>query len=137
MTLKNKKAKGSQAERELFHQFWAENWVCMRAAGSGSNQYPSPDLLASNGGRKLVLEIKSINDTKKYIEKQQIKDLELFATKFGAEGWIGIKFEGAQWYFLPLTELGETNAQNYAFDLVEMKRKGFTFDQMIGNFKTE
>ena len=129
--IRNKKAKGTQAENELIHKFWENNWVCVRVAGSGSTQFPSPDLLASRGDKKIVMEVKVVNDTKKYFKEQEIKDLEFFALKFGTEAWVGVRFEGNQWYFIPTSELEETKSGNYKIDLITMKRSGFTFEEMI------
>ena len=64
--VRNKKGKGTAAENELIHRFWENEWVCVRVAGSGSTKYPAPDLLASNGHRKIVMEVKMVNATKKY-----------------------------------------------------------------------
>ncbi len=129
--LSNKKAKGTAGENELIHRFWANNWVCVRVAGSGATSYPSPDLLASRGDKRIVMEVKVISDVKKYFTRTQIKDLEYFAEKFGAESWVGVRFEDDQWFFLPTSELELTKAENYVIDLITMKRKGFKFEEMI------
>lgn len=129
--IRNKKGKGTAAENELLHKFWDNDWVCIRVAGSGSSRFPSPDLLASNGYKKIVMEIKTINATKKYFTRQEIKDLEFFAGKFGAESWVGVKFAESQWFFLPTIELEMTSSENYVIDVITMKRKGFVFEEMI------
>ena len=130
--IRNKKAKGTAAENELVHKFWENNWVCVRVAGSGSTQFPAPDLLASRGDRRIMMEVKIVNSHKKYFSEQEIKDLEYFSERFGAESWVGICFEGRQWFFLPTAELQKTSAgQSFVADLVEMKRKGFGFEEMI------
>ena len=129
--IRNKKAKGTAAENELIHQFWKNNWAAIRVAGSGSTKYPSPDLLASCGFRKLVLEIKVVNSIKKYFLEQEIKDLEFFGERFGAESWVGIKFEANQWFFLPTSELDLTKSGNFSISLIDIKRKGFNFEEMI------
>ncbi|MDA3855950.1 MAG: Holliday junction resolvase Hjc [Candidatus Woesearchaeota archaeon] len=131
--VKNKKAKGTAAENELIHRFWDTNeWVCIRVAGSGSTKYPAPDLLASRGDKKIVMEVKVVNGVKKYFTRQEINDLNFFSEKFGAEAWVGVKFEGNQWYFIPTSELEQTKSENYVIDLITMKRKGFEFEDMIG-----
>ena len=130
-SIRNKKAKGTAAENELVHNFWDNEWVCIRVAGSGSTKYPAPDILASNGYKKIVMEVKTVNATKKYFTRQEIKDLEYFGEKFGAESWVGVKFSENQWFFLPSSELDETPSENYVVDLIKMKRSGFTFDEMI------
>lgn len=129
--IRNKKAKGTAAENELIHKFWENKWVCVRVAGSGSTKYPSPDLLASNGDKKIVMEVKAVNATKKYFTRQEIRDLEFFGEKFGAQAWVGVKFQQDQWYFLPTSELEQTAAENYVIDIVSMKRKGFKFEDII------
>ncbi len=130
--IKNKKAKGTAAENELIHKFWDnEGWVCVRVAGSGSTQFPSPDILASRGDRKIVMEVKVVNSIKKYFSGQEIRDLNYFAEKFGAEAWVGVKFESNQWYFIPTLELEQTKSENYVISLIDMKRKGFDFSEMI------
>lgn len=129
--IRNKKAKGTAAENELIHSFWDNGWVCVRVAGSGSGRYPAPDLLASRGDKRIVMEVKVINDVKKYFTGQEIRDLEFFAEKFGAQAWVGIKFAENQWHFIPTSELEMTKAENYAIELITMKRKGFIFEEMI------
>ena len=130
--VKNKKAKGTAAENELIHRFWDTNeWVCIRVAGSGSTKYPAPDLLASRGDKKIVMEVKVVNGVKKYFTRQEINDLNFFSEKFGAEAWVGVKFESNQWYFIPTSELEQTKSENYVIDLIKMKRQGFEFEEMI------
>jgi Holliday junction resolvase len=130
-SFRNRKARGTEAERELIHKFWDNEWVCVRVAGSGSSRYPSPDVLASNGFKRIVMEVKLVNASKKYFTRQEIRDLDFFATKFGAESWVGVKFEGSQWFFIPTCELDMTKSENYVVDLVRMKRKGFAFEDLV------
>jgi len=127
-----RKAKGTLAENELIHKFWDNEWVCVRVAGSGSGRYPAPDLLASRGDKKIVMEVKVIGGIKKYFSKKEIDDLNLFANKFAAESWVGVQFEKKQWYFIPVSELEISKLGNFSIDLISMKRKGFTFEDMIG-----
>lgn len=129
--VKNRKAKGTAAENELIHKFWDNNWVCVRVAGSGSTQFPSPDLLASRGDKKIVMEVKVVNDVKKYFTNQEILDLNFFAEKFGTEAWVGVRFQENQWYFMPTFQLEQTKSENFKVDLITMKREGFTFEEMI------
>ena len=131
-SFKTRKSIGTKAENELIHKFWnSKNWVCVRVAGSGSTQFPSPDLLASRGDKKIVMEVKVIDGTKKYFPKQEINDLNYFAEKFGAEAWVGICFEKKQWYFIVTSELNHTKNGNFSISLIDMKKKGFLFEEMI------
>jgi len=131
-SFRRRKATGTIAENELIHLFWnSKNWVCVRVAGSGSTQFPAPDLLASRGDKKIVMEVKVVGGVKKYFTGQEIRDLNFFAEKFGAEPWVGVQFEKKQWYFITTNELSLTKSENYSINLIDMKRKGFTFDEMI------
>ena len=62
------KSRGSNAERDLIHKFWGEGWAALRAAGSGSSQFPAPDIIASNNVRKLAIEVKLTTELKKYFK---------------------------------------------------------------------
>lgn len=125
------KSKGCNAERELIHLFWANDWAAVRIAGSGSSQYPSPDVLASNAKRKIAIEAKLTKDKNKYFPKEEIHALKLFSEKFGAEAWIGIKFIRDRWYFLKLDDLDITS-QNFVISTQLAKEKGITFNKLIG-----
>ena len=72
------KSKGTKAERELLHLFWAKEWATIRSAGSGSMKYPGPDLIASNKARVLAIECKSTKKNKQYLEEYDIKQLKDF-----------------------------------------------------------
>ncbi len=129
--LMNKKAKGSNAERDLIHKFNDNEWVAIRSAGSGSQQYPSPDILAGNNLRRLAIECKSTADIKKYLTKKEVDELVFFAQKFGAEPWIGVRFDRMEWYFISIDDLDKTD-KSYSIGIPEAKRKGLSFEQLIG-----
>jgi len=124
------KSKGINAERELVHMFWREDWACLRIAGSGSTKYPSPDLLIGNSLRRLAIECKVTKEQKKYFEKREITELRKFATVFGAEPWVAVKFKGHFWYFVSLEDLAETN-KCYSIDSDGAKRTGLLFEELI------
>ena len=75
------KSKGINGERELVHRFWANKWVALRVAGSGSCRYPSPDILASNSLRKVAIEAKITKDNYKHFSSEEILDLKEFSNK--------------------------------------------------------
>ena len=127
------KSKGINAERELIHLFWQNNWVAVRIAGSGSSHYPSPDILASNNKRKLAIEAKLTKDQKKYFSEQEIEQLKLFSVKFGAEPWIAIKFKREKWYFLKLIDLERTSG-GFVISNQLAKNKGLSFKSLINDF---
>jgi Holliday junction resolvase len=126
------KAKGSNVERELIAMFWNNNWGSVRAAGSGSTSFPSPDVLASNGKRNIAIECKFVNGEKKYFPKEEIEQLEFFAKVFGAEAWIGVKFSRKNWYFIRTSELG-SSGEMFLASLELCKEKGKEFRDLIDN----
>jgi len=130
-TIMSRKSKGINAERELIHKFWnSEGWSAVRIAGSGSSRYPSADVLASNTIRKLAIECKTTKDTKKYFQKAEIEQLQIFSKLFGAEPWIGVKFKGVDWHFVNLEDLEDTgNCLLVSTDII--KNKGLLFEELI------
>ncbi|MEM4637613.1 MAG: Holliday junction resolvase Hjc [Candidatus Woesearchaeota archaeon] len=127
----NKKAKGSNAERDLIHKFFSNGWVALRSAGSGSTQYPCPDIIAGNGIRKIAIECKTVNDVKKYFTKKEVEELIYFSKKIGAEPWVAVRFDRIDWFFLNIEDL-EITDKSYFVDVVIAKRKGLSFDMLIG-----
>lgn len=126
-----KKSKGIGAERELIHKFWeTDKWVAHRIAGSGSSKYPSPDIIASNNIRKIAIECKTSKEKRIYIPKKEIEELKKFGEMFGAESWVGVKFNRNNWLFLTIEDLEETEA-SFCITLENAKAKGFLFEEMI------
>lgn len=130
------KKKGTRAERELVHMFWGTGkWTVMRSAGSGSTPFPSPDLVAGDGSRHLAIECKSIKDKRKYFSKEDVEQLKKFAKGFGAEPWIGIRFDNIGWFFLSLDDIASTRGDGFVISLDIARKKGLSFDELIGEFK--
>lgn len=129
------KRKGTRAERELAHMFWDTGWASIRVAGSGSMPVPSPDILAGNGKRALAIECKSIKKTSKYLHKDEIEQLKEFSSRFGAEAWLGVRFDNIGWFFLDLEKLGKTKKGNYNIPLDLAKKEGLKFDELIGKYR--
>ena len=129
----NAKAKGSNAERELIRAFWANKWPAIRVAGSGSSRYPSPDILASNAARTLAIECKSSGDLSRHLQKGQVEDLVKFAKLFGAEPWIGARFNDMKWAFFAPDDLKKTGS-GFSVSVKMIREKGLTFEQLIGMF---
>ncbi len=124
------KSRGANAERELIHRFWEHGWAALRAAGSGSSRYPSPDIIASNNVRKLAIECKLTTDGKKYFPKQEINELKYFAEKFGAEPWVAVKFFREEWFFFTLDDARETEA-SFVVTREQARSRGITFGELI------
>lgn len=125
------KSKGSNAERELIHLFWQTGtWAACRVAGSGSSQYPSADIIASNSKRRIIIEAKVTKEQSKYFDNEEIAQIREFISKFGAEAWIAVKFKGCCWYFLPLDSL-EKAKNSFMISSEMAKTKGLTFEELV------
>ncbi len=126
----NKKAKGTNAERELIHKFWAVDWVAARVAGSGSMQYPSPDIIAAKHPRSLVIESKVTAGDRQYFERQAIEDLKHFAKGLNAETYVAVKFNHVGWYFFTLEDLKDSG-KNLVISMDDAKIRGIIFEELV------
>jgi holliday junction resolvase Hjr len=124
------KKKGNKGERELIHLFWGSGWAAMRAAGSGSTQFPSPDLIVGKNGRRLVIEAKVTSSQRKYFTIDEINQLYYFAKTFGAEAWLAIKFPKTSWKFVSPQDLVNTKTQ-LVISKEECDYKGLEFEELI------
>ncbi len=125
------KEKGTRAERELLHLFWEQGWASSRMAGSGSIPLPSPDIIAGTKDRVLAIECKSIKKGGKYFYKEEIEQLKEFADRFGAEPWLGIRFDNIGWFFIQPEHLKQTEEGNFSVSLDLAKKKGLVFDVLV------
>ncbi|MBW2979935.1 Holliday junction resolvase [Candidatus Woesearchaeota archaeon] len=127
----SRKSKGINAERDLIHKFWStESWSAVRIAGSGSMKYPSADILATNKLRKLAIECKTSKETSKYLTKGEVEQLKVFAKIFGAEPWVGVKFDREEWFFLNIEDL-KCTGNNFLISIDIARNKGFLFEELI------
>lgn len=129
----NRKSKGTKAERDLIHMFWGAGWAAFRAAGSGSMPVPCPDVIAGNIVRKLAIEVKVTADSTKYFTAEEINDLLKFAQTFGAEPWLGIKFDREGFFFINPEDLKKTE-KSYSIKLDVAKDRGLSFEQLTKGF---
>ena len=126
----NTKSKGTVAERELIQMFWDNGWAAFRAAGSGSARHPCPDVIAGNVLRKLAVECKRSQRPYQYLTKVEIDALTAFSARFGAESWVGVKFDRIGWYFIMLEDLRETR-EGYVVDEDIARNRGLLFEELI------
>ena len=126
----NTKAKGTKGERELIKLFNESGWSAIRAAGSGSQVYPSPDLLVGNAIRRLAIECKVTKNKKKYFQLEEIEQLKTFSRNFGAESWICVKFPQEKWFFIILEDL-ECTGKNHGISLEQAKLKGLRIEELM------
>ena len=126
----SRKSKGINAERELIHLFWKNNWAAVRIAGSGSMKYPSADVLATNKIRRLAIECKTSREDCKYFTLEGIKQLRSFADMFNSEPWIGMRFDRLGWLFISLDDI-ETKKNSHSVSKELAKNKGLNFEEII------
>lgn len=124
------KAKGSNAERELLHMFWAKGWACIRSAGSGSMKYPGPDLLVGNLMRRMSIECKSTNGNKVYLNEHDISQLKDFSKIFDARPWFAVKFARKGWFFLSIEDIDKT-PNGYVIDSKKAELRGLSFEELV------
>ncbi len=105
------KTKGTDAERELVHLLWAQDWAASRVAGSGSIKYPVPDILAGKDKRLLAIECKITKSDSQYLTKEEVADLKKYAAITGAEPYIAVRFAREDWRFLGPDDLDVTPTQ--------------------------
>jgi Holliday junction resolvase len=133
----NRKSKGSNAERELVKMFWECGWAAVRVAGSGSSHFPNPDVLAGNISRKVAVECKTIHQIKKYLSGADVAQIQEFSKAFGAEPWIGIRFDSDKWYFLAIEDIEKTAENNFVISMQLAKRRGLIFSEFVGQFRKD
>ena len=126
----SRKSKGINAERDLIHKFWGNNWAAVRVAGSGSMRHPSSDIIATNKIRRLAIECKTSKDPWKYVEKDDVKQLKDFAEMFNAEPYLAVKFNKKEWFFLTLDDLEETE-KAFMINSEKAEIKGILFEELI------
>tara|TARA_Y100000310_G_C20349886_1_gene653816 strand:+ start:133 stop:540 length:408 start_codon:yes stop_codon:yes gene_type:complete len=129
------KVKGSKAERELFHWLWKNFGPCIRSAGSGSTPKPCPDLIASNGKRALAIECKSTKGDKVYLKSQEIADLMDFSLSFGAEAWLGFRFDNRGWLFIEASKVEKSQGKSYYMSYSLLKKNGYVLDELAGKYR--
>lgn len=124
------KSKGSNAERELFQMFVDNSYRAIRAAGSGTMDNASCDLIAGKKDKKYCIEVKSSKSPTKYITKSQIEEFIIFSEIFGLEPVIALRFNRAGWFFIKPRDLRDSG-KNWVISLEEAKEIGKRFGQMF------
>jgi holliday junction resolvase Hjr len=128
----SKKSKGINAEREIIHMFWGQKeWAAVRVAGSGSIKYSVVDVLAGKPGRKLAIECKSVKNERLFFSKEDLSQLLEFSKRYGAEPWIGIRFDNEGWYFLAANIVMEEGVGK-SISRDNAKIYGVGFEELVG-----
>jgi len=123
------KSKGTNGEREVIRSFWSLGWVAMRAAGSGSTHYPCPDIIAGKLGKRIVVECKVTAEKRKYFTIDEINQLVYFASHFGAEPFVAVKFPQKSWFFFTIEDLKKTE-NSYIIASEDCEIKGITIEHL-------
>jgi Holliday junction resolvase len=126
----SRKSIGITGERELVRRFWENGWASIRSPGSGSSRLPSPDVIAGNKTRKIVIEAKITRSSKKYFDAEEIGQIRKFGEVFGAEPWVAVKFRGEDWLFINLEDLN-ISGKSYVISREIAKRKGLLLEEVI------
>ncbi|AGK61262.1 Holliday junction resolvase - archaeal type [Archaeoglobus sulfaticallidus PM70-1] len=127
------KKKGTKFERDLIHKLWENGFAAIRTPGSGTVAYPVPDIIAGNGKKYIAIEVKMRSKLPLYIEEQQIKDLAMFSSLFGAECFIGLKLPREDWRFFRIDQLKKTKSK-YKID-ADIYHLGIDIYELIGRFR--
>jgi Holliday junction resolvase len=109
-------AKGDRRERELVNQLDERGFAVMRAPASGSaTSRELPDVLAGNGVVFYAIEVKASAGDPIYLDQKEVYDLVYFGRNFGADPYIGVRFDRESWYFFDPRgdEIHETYGGNY------------------------
>ena len=126
----NQKSKGINAERELTKMFWASGWAAVRTPASGAARFPCPDVIARNKVRTLAVECKTSKAKHKYFQEGDLDGLKGFCAVFGAEPWIGVKFNNQKWFFVSPDDLTKTR-KGLSITLESAKKKGVLFEELL------
>jgi len=124
--------KGSNAERELIHLFWAKEWAACRVAGSGRQNYPAPDVIANRAGINLAIECKATKSNSQYLEKREVEELKAYAERAGARALIALRFNNTPWIFLSPDDLDQT-AVSFVTTKEKAQLRGISFENLVKN----
>jgi len=98
--------KGVRRERQLANSLDERDFAVMRAPASGSaTDRDLPDVLAGNGTAFYAIECKASGGDPIYLGDDEIEGLGRFATAFGAQPLIGVRFDYCDWSFFSPTEI--------------------------------
>lgn len=105
---------GAQMERDLVHVLRDHGWAAMRSPGSGTGDWPMPDVLAAKGGYCLAVELKA-GDPPANVRADEVDALRSFSAPFWAVPFIGARFAGDRTIFLTRPDdLGRTGNGRYS-----------------------
>ncbi|MBI4043916.1 MAG: hypothetical protein HY393_03885 [Candidatus Diapherotrites archaeon] len=123
--------KGANAERELIALLLQANVAALRAAGSGVAPSAGPDVVALTPGRVLAIECKAWKASTLSISHVQVKDLQGWCARSGAELVVAWKIPHKGWRFLGLEHFSKT-PKFYSVSRDTALRKGLELNRLLG-----
>jgi Holliday junction resolvase len=100
--------KGYLAEWELTHKLSDMGFMVVRTPRSGRISLASPDIIAANRGKLIVIECKS-RKSGFTVPPEQLNELKEWEIKAGARAYIGCKVARKGWFFLKLADVMKNN----------------------------
>ena len=122
--------KGANAERELLKILWEKGYAVCRAAGSGKNALPMPDLIVMGKGRSIVLEAKAWRNNNLTILDCQMQELYKWEEIARAEVYVAWRYPNRGWLFIK-PSLFHKN-KHYSISYSEARRTGITLEVLLG-----
>lgn len=124
--------KGSAAERELIELFFNHGFAVIRAAGSGTNVFSAPDLVALRSDLRFGIESKAWGSNNLSIPVVQFEDLVNWCKKGGCQALFAWKYPREGWFFL-FPEAFHKTPKFYAVSKHQALQKKIDFGVLIGS----
>lgn len=107
------KTTGTRYERELVHKAFDAGHTAIRAAGSGSQQAPAPDVIILKDKTVVCVEAKFKDARRAYLDSEEAKALRYFVDSTdGALSYVGFRRKREGWKFQRLPECPRTDTGN-------------------------
>jgi len=107
------KSKGTSYERELIHKAFDAGHTAIRAAGSGSQQAPAPDVVILKDETIVCVEVKFKDARRAYLDSEEAKALRYFVDSTdGALSYAGFRRKRYGWKFQRLPTCPRTDSSN-------------------------
>jgi len=107
------KSVGTRYERDLVKAAFESGWTAIRAAGSGSQQAPAPDVIILKDETVLWVEAKYKDARRAYLDRGEAEELEYFVEETdGALAYVGFRRKRHDWKFQRLSTAPRTDSGN-------------------------
>jgi len=107
------KTTGTRYERELIREAYNAGHTAIRAAGSGSQQAPAPDVVILRDETIVCVEVKFKDARRAYLDAEEAKALRYFVDSTdGALSYAGFRRKREGWKFQRLPTCPRTKSGN-------------------------